>query len=85
MSSVKNFSTENFFLNDSIGQGKTKAIYASRTDSDLVLIRSFNSITAFNAKRKDEFIGKAATATKTTCNIFKLLNAAGFFFIIFYI
>lgn len=74
---VINFTTENFFLNKSIGQGKTKAVYASKTDPSLVLIRSFDSITAFNAKRKNELAGKAIAATKTTCNIFKFLNAFG--------
>lgn len=77
MALVEKLTVDDFLLNTPIGQGKTKAIYASKKDADLVLIQSFDSITAFNAKRKDVVTGKAAAATKTTSNIFKLLNAVG--------
>ncbi|CAD5228775.1 unnamed protein product [Bursaphelenchus xylophilus] len=60
-----------------LAQGKTKAIYAVSGDDSKVLIKSLDSLTAFNAQRKSELEGKAAAASKTTCNIFRYLNACG--------
>jgi phosphoribosylaminoimidazole carboxylase/phosphoribosylaminoimidazole-succinocarboxamide synthase len=60
-----------------IAQGKTKAIYAINGDNENVLVKNFDSLTAFNAKRKNEVSGKADCATRTTCNVFELLNTVG--------
>ncbi|KAI1714340.1 SAICAR synthetase domain-containing protein [Ditylenchus destructor] len=60
-----------------LARGKTKAIFAMKDNPELVLIESFDSLTAFNAKRKDTVSGKAAAATRTTCNVFQFLSGAG--------
>ncbi|KAE9550924.1 hypothetical protein FO519_005860 [Halicephalobus sp. NKZ332] len=63
-----------------IGQGKTKQIFKLPNEggkSDLVLVKSKDTLTAFNAKRKNEVEGKAVSATQTTINVFKYLNALG--------
>ncbi|CAD5221948.1 unnamed protein product [Bursaphelenchus okinawaensis] len=60
-----------------IAQGKTKAIYAIPSDENKVLVKSLDSLTAFNAQRKNELEGKSAAASKTTCNIFRYLNSCG--------
>ncbi len=60
-----------------LAKGKTKAIYAMPENPNWVRVHSFDSLTAFNAKRANEMQGKAAAANKTTCNVFKFLAAAG--------
>jgi phosphoribosylaminoimidazole carboxylase/phosphoribosylaminoimidazole-succinocarboxamide synthase len=62
-----------------IAQGKTKAIYRIDGNSTSVRVKSLDSLTAFNAKRKDEIEGKAAIASKTTSNVFRFLNECGEF------
>lgn len=66
-----------------IAEGKTKQIFSHASDEEngakLVLIRSRDTLTAFNAKRKDEVEGKAEYATKTTVNVFKYLTELGKF------
>lgn len=59
-----------------LAQGKTKAIFAT-DNAEHVLVRSLDALTAFNAKRKNEITGKGAIATRTTCNVFRYLNAVG--------
>lgn len=44
---------------------------------DLVLIRSKDQLTAFNAVRKNQLEGKARIANRTTVNVFKFLNEIG--------
>ena len=58
-------------------RGKTKAIFAT-DDENLVILQNFDSLTKFDdpsltAQMKD----KAIHATKTTCNVFRLLQEAG--------
>uniref|UniRef100_A0A914YUP8 PurE domain-containing protein n=1 Tax=Panagrolaimus superbus TaxID=310955 RepID=A0A914YUP8_9BILA len=64
-----------------LAEGKTKQIFSHPQDEEngakLVLVRSRDTLTAFNAKRKDEVEGKAEYATKTTVNVFKYLNELG--------
>lgn len=60
-----------------IAQGKTKAIYDIPECPEKVLVKSLDNLTAFNAQRKAEIEGKAAAASKTTCNIFRYLNECG--------
>lgn len=60
-----------------IAQGKTKAIFKIEGNSANVRVKSLDSLTAFNAKRKDEIEGKAEIASKTTSNVFRFLNEAG--------
>lgn len=43
-----------------LAQGKTKAIYKIADNSANVRVKSFDSLTAFNAKRKNEIGGKGA-------------------------
>uniref|UniRef100_A0A7E4VSF9 AIRC domain-containing protein n=1 Tax=Panagrellus redivivus TaxID=6233 RepID=A0A7E4VSF9_PANRE len=63
-----------------INEGKTKEIFRIPPGDDgtkLVLVRSRDTLTAFNAKRKDEVDGKAVFATQTTINVFNYLNDLG--------
>ena len=64
-----------------LAEGKTKQIFELPVEdgnaAKHVLIRSRDTLTAFNAKRKDEVEGKALFATKTTVNVYKYLNELG--------
>ncbi|VDP29646.1 unnamed protein product [Heligmosomoides polygyrus] len=60
-----------------IAEGKTKTIYEIKGHKDLVLIRSKDQLTAFNAVRKNQLEGKARIANRTTVNVFKFLNEIG--------
>ncbi|WKX96894.1 hypothetical protein Q1695_012943 [Nippostrongylus brasiliensis] len=60
-----------------LAEGKTKVIYAIKSDQDHVLIRSKDQLTAFNAARKDQLQGKARIANNTTVNVFKFLDEIG--------
>ncbi|XP_065226903.1 bifunctional phosphoribosylaminoimidazole carboxylase/phosphoribosylaminoimidazole succinocarboxamide synthetase isoform X2 [Planococcus citri] len=58
-----------------INEGKTKQIWDYSEDE--VLILSKDSITAFNGVRGHSIEDKAVISTKTTSNIFTILNTAG--------
>jgi phosphoribosylaminoimidazole-succinocarboxamide synthase len=58
-----------------LAEGKTKVIEAAGGDE--VLIRSKDDITAEDGARHDVLAGKAAASTRTTCNIFELLERKG--------
>jgi len=62
---------------DPIAEGKTKIILASKQDAEKVLILSKDDITAGDGAKHDLIEGKAAFATRTTCNVFRLLKACG--------
>ncbi len=60
-----------------IAEGKTKIIRASKQHPGKVLILSKDDITAGDGAKHDLIEGKAALATRTTCNVFRLLKACG--------
>ncbi len=60
-----------------IAEGKTKIIRASKWSRGKVLILSKDDITAGDGAKHDLIEGKAALATRTTCNVFGLLKACG--------
>lgn len=60
-----------------LGEGKTKIIVKIGNDSGDVHIISKNDITAGDGAKHDLIEGKAALATQTTCNVFRLLKACG--------
>ena len=60
-----------------IAEGKTKIIRATKQDPEKVLILSKDDITAGDGAKHDLIEGKAALATRTTCNVFRLLKACG--------
>ena len=60
-----------------IAEGKTKIILATKPDPEKVLILSKDDITAGDGAKHDLIEGKAALATRTTCNVFRLLKASG--------
>ena len=62
---------------DVIAEGKTKIILATKPDPEKVLILSKDDITAGDGAKHDLIEGKAALATRTTCNVFRLLKASG--------
>ncbi len=62
---------------DVIAEGKTKIILATKPDPEMVLILSKDDITAGDGAKHDLIEGKAALATRTTCNVFRLLKASG--------
>ena len=56
-----------------LAEGKTKIVRSYPDDPHLAIFESKDVITAFNTKR-EAFVGKAAFATQTTCNVFRLLS-----------
>uniref|UniRef100_A0A1I7V0W6 AIRC domain-containing protein n=1 Tax=Caenorhabditis tropicalis TaxID=1561998 RepID=A0A1I7V0W6_9PELO len=60
-----------------LAEGKTKQIYEIDGEKDYVLIRSKDSLTAFNAERKNELEGKSRIASQTTVNVFEYLRLLG--------
>jgi len=69
--------TENPAGGGLIAEGKTKIIRAAGQDPEKVLILSKDDITAGDGAKHDLIDGKAAFATRTTCNVFRLLKACG--------
>lgn len=59
-----------------INEGKTKQIF-SIENTNMVLIKSKDKITAFNAQRQNELEGKSEVATLTTTKVFSFLNELG--------
>ena len=60
-----------------LAEGKTKVIGQSPDDPKKVIIVSKDDITAGDGAKHDLLSGKAAMATLTTCNNFRLLKACG--------
>lgn len=60
-----------------LAEGKTKVIGQSPSDPAKVIVVSKDDITAGDGAKHDLLSGKAAMATLTTCNNFRLLKAAG--------
>ena len=58
-----------------LAEGKTKIIEAAGNGE--VLVRSKDAITAEDGARRDVLDGKAVASTRTTCNIFELLERHG--------
>jgi len=75
--SSTNHSNQAMSSESPLAQGKTKAIFRISDNSNNVRVKSLDSLTAFNAKRKNEIEGKAEVASKTTCNVFRFLNECG--------
>jgi phosphoribosylaminoimidazole carboxylase/phosphoribosylaminoimidazole-succinocarboxamide synthase len=59
-----------------VTEGKTKRIYQV-PGSDLVTVISKDDITAGDGAKHDVIPDKAKLATRTTCNVFRLLKACG--------
>ncbi|XP_078254397.1 bifunctional phosphoribosylaminoimidazole carboxylase/phosphoribosylaminoimidazole succinocarboxamide synthetase [Rhinoraja longicauda] len=68
---------EGLKIGKKLNEGKTKEVYELLDSPGQVLIKSKDQITAGNAARKDQMVGKAAISTKTTVSVFKLLQDAG--------
>ncbi|MBX4199104.1 AIR carboxylase family protein [Candidatus Parcubacteria bacterium] len=60
-----------------LSEGKTKIIAKREGDTDDVNIISKDDITAGDGAKHDIIPGKGAWATRTTCNVFRLLRACG--------
>jgi phosphoribosylaminoimidazole carboxylase/phosphoribosylaminoimidazole-succinocarboxamide synthase len=60
-----------------LAEGKTKVIGQSATHPNQVIVVSKDDITAGDGAKHDQLSGKAAFATQTTCNNFRLLKACG--------
>jgi phosphoribosylaminoimidazole carboxylase/phosphoribosylaminoimidazole-succinocarboxamide synthase len=60
-----------------IAEGKTKIIRAAEGRPGMVMVASKDDITAGDGAKHDLIGGKAALATCTTCNVFRLLKACG--------
>ena len=63
-----------------VAEGKTKKIYESATSGGsrrLVVVESKDDLTAGDGAKHDVIAGKAALANRTTCNVFRLLEACG--------
>ena len=58
-------------------EGKTKKIYRIVGEGDLVTVMSKDDITAGDGAKHDIIPDKGRLATKTTCNVFRLLKACG--------
>lgn len=62
---------------DELYRGKTKAIFAT-DDPGLVVLQNFDALTKFDdPDQTKQMEGKAVHATRTTCNVFRLLQEAG--------
>lgn len=64
-------------VGEQLAEGKTKRVLAMKNDARLCLMQSKDVITAGNAARHNELVGKAAVSTDTTCRIFDYLKSAG--------
>ncbi len=60
-----------------IAEGKTKIISEAAGEPGMVLVASKDDITAGDGAKHDLICGKAALATRTTCNVFRLLKECG--------
>lgn len=60
-----------------IAEGKTKIISEAAGEPGMVLVASKDDITAGDGAKHDLIGGKAALATRTTCNVFRLLKECG--------
>lgn len=60
-----------------LAEGKTKIIWPGNPVGKVVIIESKDDITAGDGERRDHIAGKAALATQTTSNVFRLLEEAG--------
>ncbi len=60
-----------------ITEGKTKKVLRVKGNSDLVILAAKDDITAGDGAKHDVLLGKAALATRTTCNVFRLLEKCG--------
>ncbi len=60
-----------------IVEGKTKKVFLSNVETNTALIVSKDDITAGDGAKHDILTGKAAFATRTTCNVFRLLKECG--------
>lgn len=66
--------TSRVFAGDVLAEGKTKTVHYYAEDPCLAIFESKDDITAGNGVRHDIIAGKAAMATATTCNVFRLLK-----------
>jgi phosphoribosylaminoimidazole carboxylase/phosphoribosylaminoimidazole-succinocarboxamide synthase len=60
-----------------VAESKTKKIHQVAGSSDLVILLSKDDITAGDGAKHDIIAGKGSLATRTTCNVFRLLKACG--------
>lgn len=58
-------------------EGKTKIIRQDVHDPTLAILEAKDDITAGDGARRDVIVGKAAYATATTCNVFRLFQECG--------
>ena len=65
------------FDGEVLAEGKTKIIGQLSSSPNDVMIVSKDDITAGDGAKHDIMEGKAAFATRTTCNVFRLLKACG--------
>ena len=68
---------QTLFQGEILAEGKTKVIGQSPDHPDLAIIFSKDDITAGDGAKHDLLSGKAAMATRTTCNVFRFLKACG--------
>lgn len=61
-----------------IARGKTKALFESPEQPDVVVMKSTDNITAGDGARKNVIEGKGRLAAQTTARVFRLLNLCGF-------
>ena len=60
-----------------IAEGKTKVIFQSAENDDEILIYTKDTITAFNAQKKDVLESKGKISNELACMIFEFLQSAG--------
>ncbi len=62
---------------ETLAEGKTKRIIAVPDDPSRVILLAKDDITAGDGAKHDVIPDKGLLATRTTCNVFRLLKAAG--------
>lgn len=60
-----------------VGDGKTKTIMSLYKGSNIGIVKSKDTITAKDGKKRHELPGKGTLATRTTCNVFENFAARG--------
>lgn len=66
-----------YHFGELLAEGKTKKIFGVKHSPELAILVAKDDITAGDGKKHDIIPQKAELATRTTCNVFRLLNAGG--------
>ena len=75
--SILAFSSFSYGEEEVLAEGKTKIVLSYPDDPSLAIFEAKDDITAGDGAKHDILEKKAELATKTTCNVFRLLKSSG--------